>query len=199
MDFTLSEEQEMLKKSARDFLADKCPKSYLRQMEIDKQGYSTTFWKEMAELGWQGLVLPELYGGSGMEFIDLAVLLEEMGRVCLPGPFFSTIVLGAMTILENGDEKQKAAYLPGIASGKIIVTMALNEADGLYKAGSIAVYSIGGEKRLCHQRHQVVCSLMRMLPIISCVSPGPATKRIRRKVSPFSSCRRKIAVLNAHY
>ena len=137
MDFTLSEEQEMLKKSARDFLADKCPKSYLRQMEIDKQGYSTTFWKEMAELGWQGLVLPELYGGFGMEFIDLAVLLEEMGRVCLPGPFFSTIVLGAMTILENGSDKQKAAYLPDIASGKIIMTMALNEADGLYKAGSI--------------------------------------------------------------
>ncbi len=142
MDFALSEEQEMLRKSARDFLTDKCPKTYVKQMEADEKGYSPELWKEMAELGWLGLALPDLYGGSGMGFIDLAILLEEMGRACLPGPFFATVVLGAMTILENGDEKQKAAYLPGIASGKTIVTMALNEADGLYEAGSIAVKAV---------------------------------------------------------
>jgi alkylation response protein AidB-like acyl-CoA dehydrogenase len=138
MDFTLSEEQEMLRKSARAFLADKCTKSYVRQMETDEAGYSPTLWKEMAELGWLGLAIPDLYGGSGMEFINLAVLLEEMGRACLPGPFLPTVVLGALTILADGNEKQKATYLPDIANGKIIMTMALNEDEGLYEPGSIA-------------------------------------------------------------
>jgi 3-oxocholest-4-en-26-oyl-CoA dehydrogenase beta subunit len=142
MDYTLSEEQEMVRKSARDFLADKCPKTYVKQMEADEKGYSPALWKEMAELGWQGLALPEKYGGSEMGFLDLAILQEEMGRACLPGPFFATVILGAMTILEFGDDKQKSTYLPAIAAGKTIVTMALNEADGLYEAGSIAVKAV---------------------------------------------------------
>ena len=133
----LSEEQEMLRKSARDFLTDKCPKSYVRQMAADEKGYSLALWQEMAGLGWMGLAIPDLYGGFGMEFTDLAILLEEMGRACLPGPFFATVVLGALAILESGNDKQKVAYLPGIAAGKIMMTMALNEADGLYEAGSI--------------------------------------------------------------
>ncbi|MDD5288557.1 MAG: acyl-CoA/acyl-ACP dehydrogenase [Dehalococcoidales bacterium] len=142
MDFSLSEEQEMLRKSARDFLADKCPKSYVKQMETDEKGYSPSLWKEMAELGWQGLALPEKYGGSGMKLLDLAILQEEMGRACLPGPFFSTVILGAMTILDAGDDKQKAAYLPDVAAGKTLLTMALNEADGSYEAGSITVKAV---------------------------------------------------------
>ena len=142
MDFSLSEEQEMLRKSARDFLADKCPKTYVKQMETDEKGYSPALWKEMAELGWQGLALPEKYGGSGMEFLDLAILQEEMGRACLPGPFFSTVILGAMTILDAGNDAQKSAYLPGIAAGKTIVTLALNETDGLYEADSINVKAV---------------------------------------------------------
>ena len=142
MDFTLSEEQEMVRKSARDFLVDKCPKTYVKRMETDEKGYSPTLWKEMAELGWQGLAIPEKYGGSGMGFIDLAILQEEMGRACLPGPFFATVILGAMTILEFGNDMQKSAYLPDITGGKTIVTMALNEADGSYEAGSIAVKAV---------------------------------------------------------
>jgi len=161
MDFTLSEEQEMLRKSARDFLTDKCPKSYVRQMAADEKGYSLVLWQEMAELGWLGLAIPDLYGGFGMEFIDLAVLLEEMGRACLPGPFFATVVLAALTILENGSDKQKAAYLPQIAAGKMIMTMALNEADGLYEPGSIATsafaerddYIINGTKLFVPYAH----------------------------------------------
>ena len=137
MDFSQTEEQAMLRKSARGFLADKCPKSYVRQMAADEKGYSPALWQEMAKLGWLGLAIPDLYGGSGMEFINLCVLLEEMGRACLPGPFFSTVILGALTIMEHGSGQQKAEYLPGIAAGKIIVTMALNESDGLYDAGSI--------------------------------------------------------------
>jgi len=89
MRFTLTEEQEMLKKAARDFLTDKCPKSFVNQMEESEIGYSREVWQEMADLGWMGLAFPEKYGGGDMSFLDLAVLLEEMGRACLPGPFFS--------------------------------------------------------------------------------------------------------------
>jgi 3-oxocholest-4-en-26-oyl-CoA dehydrogenase beta subunit len=161
MDFTLSEEQEMLRTSARDFLTDKCPKSYVRQMAVEEKGYSPDLWQEMAGLGWMGLAIPDLYGGFGMEFTDLAVLLEEMGRACLPGPFFATVVLGALTILENGTDKQKAGYLPQIAAGKMIMTMALNEADGLYEADSIATtafaerddYIINGSKLFVPYAH----------------------------------------------
>ena len=161
MDFTLSEEQQMMRKSARDFLADKCTKTYVKQMETDEQGYSPALWQEMAEIGWQGLVLPDSFGGSGMKFLDLSILLEEMGRFCLPGPFFATVILGAITILENGDEKQKRTYLPDIASGKTIVTMAINESDGLYEAGSIAAkaavdkndYVINGTKFFVPDAH----------------------------------------------
>jgi len=139
MDFTLSEEQEMLKKMARDFLTDRCPKTLVKEMEEDEKGYSPELWQEMAELGWMGLVFPEKYGGSDMSFLDLSVLLEETGRACLPGPFLSTVVLGGLPILEAGSEEQKQEYLPQIASGKVIFTLALTEASAKYDAASIAV------------------------------------------------------------
>ncbi len=77
MNFNLTEEQEMIKKMARDFLTQKCPKSVIKQLEADKKGYSPELWQEMADLGWMGLVLPEKYGGGGMSFFDLAILLEQ--------------------------------------------------------------------------------------------------------------------------
>ena len=125
MDLALSEEQEMLRKMALDFLTDKLPKATVKEIEESEQGYSPELWKEMAELGWMGLVFPEKYGGSDMSFLDLAVLLEEMGRACLPGPFFSTVILGGLPILDIGSEEQKQEYLPRIASGELIFTLAL--------------------------------------------------------------------------
>ena len=128
MKLTLTEEQEMLKKTARDFLADKCQKKFVKQMEESETGYSTDLWQEMAELGWMGLAFPEKYGGGDMNFLDLAVLLEEMGRACLPGPFFSTVVLGGLPILDVGSEEQKQEYLPELIRGEKILTLALSEA-----------------------------------------------------------------------
>jgi len=139
MDFSLSEEQEMLKKMARDFLTDRCPKTLVKEMEEDEKGYSPELWQEMAGLGWMGLVFPEKYGGGDMSFLDLAVLLDEMGRACSPGPFLSTVVLGGLPILEYGSEEQKQEYLPQITSGKAIFTLALTEPSAGYDAGSIAV------------------------------------------------------------
>jgi alkylation response protein AidB-like acyl-CoA dehydrogenase len=127
MDYKLSEEQEMLKTMARDFMTDKFPKSDLKQIIATEEGYSPAIWKEMADLGWMGLVIPEEYGGTGMSVVDLAILLQEMGRGCNPGPFFATVVLGAMTIMDAGTEEQKQEYLPKIASGEAIFTYATLE------------------------------------------------------------------------
>ena len=139
MDLALSEEQEMVRKMARDFLTDKLPKAVVKEMEESELGYSPELWREMVELGWVGLVLPEKYGGGGMGFLDLAVLLEEIGRACLPGPYFSTVVLGGLPILDAGSEEQKQKYLPKIASGETIFTLALTEPSARYEAAAIEV------------------------------------------------------------
>jgi len=161
MDLGLSEPQEMLRKMARDFLSTECPKQLVREMEKDEKGYSPELWQKMAELGWQGLPFPEEYGGGGGTFLDLAVLLEEMGRACLPGPFFSTVVLGALTILEVGSEAQKQEFLPQIAKGERIMTLALMESSARYDATGIAVeasadreqYVINGTKLFVPDAH----------------------------------------------
>jgi alkylation response protein AidB-like acyl-CoA dehydrogenase len=137
MDLALSEEQEMLKTMARDFLTNKLPKTAVKEIEGSELGYSPELWKEMAGLGWMGLAFPGKYGGSDMSFLDLAMLLEEMGKACLPGPYFSTVVLGGLTILDIGTEGQKQAYLPKIASGEKIFTFALTEPSARYDAAAI--------------------------------------------------------------
>jgi alkylation response protein AidB-like acyl-CoA dehydrogenase len=127
MKLTLSEEQEMLKKTARDFLTEKCSKKFVKQMEESETGYSRQLWQEMTGLGWVGLAFPGKYGGGDMSFLDLAVLLEEMGRACLPGPFFSTVILGGLPIMDCGTEDQKQEYLPELIRGDKIFTLALTE------------------------------------------------------------------------
>jgi alkylation response protein AidB-like acyl-CoA dehydrogenase len=101
-------------------------------MTEDEKGYSPILWKKMAELGWMGVLLEEKYGGSEGTFLDLSILLEEMGRVLLPGPFFSTVVLGGGIIMNSGNDEIKQRFLPGIASGDIIMTLALVEREGSY-------------------------------------------------------------------
>jgi alkylation response protein AidB-like acyl-CoA dehydrogenase len=137
MDLAFSEEQEMLWKSARDFLATKVAKTLVREMEEDKRGYVPELWKEMADLGWVGLPFPEKYGGGGFTFLELVILLEEMGRACLPGPFVSTVVLGGMPVAEWGSEEQKKEILPKLCRGELIMTMALTEPSGRYEAKGV--------------------------------------------------------------
>jgi len=137
MDLGLSEEQEMLKESARDFLQKECPKRLVRQLNESDEGYSSELWHKMAELGWMGLVFPEKYEGSGHSFLDLTVLLEEMGYNIVPGPFFSTVVLGGLTILAAGSEEQRTEFLPKIARGQMILSLALTEPAASYDAASV--------------------------------------------------------------
>jgi len=142
MDLTLTEEQEMLRTAGRDFLTEKFPKTVVKEIEESEEGYSPEIWREMAGLGWMGLAFPEKYGGADMSFLDLAVLLEEMGRACLPGPYFSTVILGGFPILDIGSEEQKQEYLLKIANGDLIFTLALTESSARYDADAITVEAV---------------------------------------------------------
>jgi alkylation response protein AidB-like acyl-CoA dehydrogenase len=142
MDFDLSEEQRILKKTARDFLI----KEVVRQLGESEEGYSPELWKKMAELGWTGLIFPEAYGGSGCSFLDLVILLEEMGYNLCPGPYFSAVVLGGLTILKAGTERQRKKFLPQMAAGQTISTLALTEPGGGYDAASIKVAATEGSE-----------------------------------------------------
>ena len=137
MDLDLTEEQEMLRTMARDFLTKECPKTLVRELEEDEKGYSPELWRKMAELGWMGLVLPAEYDGMEMGFMDLIILLQEMGRNILPGPFFCTVVLGSLPILSAGTEEQKKEFLPKVASGELILTVALTEPNARYDAAGV--------------------------------------------------------------
>jgi len=165
MDFSLSEQQEMLRKIARDFFSNELPKTLVKEMAQDARGYRPDLWEKMAGLGWMGLVLPEKYGGSEASFLDLAILLQEMGRACLPGPFFSTVVLGAFTIMEAGSERQKERLLPGLARGELIITLAVAEPNAINSPDCFEVkarkrgddYIIGGTKLFVPDAHVADC------------------------------------------
>ena len=126
----------MMQTLAKDFLAAEYSDKVLKAMVKDEKGYTPELWKKMQEMNLMGLSLPEQYGGVG-DFLDLIVVLEEMGRVCFLGPYFSTVVLAAAAVAEAGSEEQKQKYLNAIAEGKKIVTLAIIEADNSYSASSI--------------------------------------------------------------
>ena len=128
MDVLPSEEEQMLKNLAREFLEAECPPSLARAMEKDELGYPPELWKKMAELGWFGLSLPGEYGGQGMPLTYLAIIMEEAGRAIAPVPFHSTIA-AALAIGEHGTEEQRREILPAVSRGDMILTWALTETD----------------------------------------------------------------------
>ena len=138
MDLGLSEEQELLKNSAREFLEKECPEEHVRAMEEDEKGYSPALWKKMADLGWQGLMIPEEQGGAGFSYLDLCVLVEEFGRALVPGPFIPNATSAAGFILA-GTDAQKKKYLPGIADGSAIHTYAITEPSGRWDREGITM------------------------------------------------------------
>jgi alkylation response protein AidB-like acyl-CoA dehydrogenase len=136
MDFGLNEEQQMMQTMARDFLTDEFPDKVLKAMAEDSKGYTPELWNKLAAANLTALAIPEEYGGVG-DFLDLIVVLEEMGRACFISPFFSTTVLGASAIIETGSDEQKQRYLTGIAEGKNIITLAVAEESGKYTGEDI--------------------------------------------------------------
>jgi len=137
MNLNLTEDQQLIRNAARAFLEKQCPSAYVRAMETDEKGYAPEQWKSMAELGWMGLPFPEELGGVGSGFLELCVLIEEHGRVGLPGPFFSTVVLCGMAVARFGSAKQKSEFVPAIASGERILAYAESEANATWDAAGI--------------------------------------------------------------
>ena len=138
MSDAFSSEQDELRKVVRQFLAAKSPETAVREQMDTERGFDAAVWTQMSEqLGLQGLIIPETYGGLGYSFVELGIVLEEMGRALLCAPYFSSVVLAANTLLLSGDEDAKATYLPGIASGETIATLAFTEANGKWDASGI--------------------------------------------------------------
>ena len=130
MDLRFSKDQEQIQREARLFLKKECPMEYVREMFEDEKGFTDKLWAKMADLGWMGIRIPEEYGGIGLDVLDLCLVVEEMGRALLPGPYFSTVVLAAEMLMEAGTRAQKQAYLTKIATGDAKGTLALMEPDG---------------------------------------------------------------------
>lgn len=127
MDLSLTETQRMLKQSARDFMEREAPKEAIVALQRSEAGYRPEVWQTAADLGWLGMLVPQQYGGSANSLTDAAVLFEELGRGPLPGPFFSSGVLGALTVAAAGTEAQRRRILPAVAQGRQVLTVAVTE------------------------------------------------------------------------
>ena len=162
MNFAFTEEQEELRKTVRAFLDAKSSEEAVREQMETEDGYDAAVWSQMAEqMGLQGLHIPEEFGGSGFGYVELGIVLEEMGRSLLCAPFFSSVVLAGNTLIESGDDAAKQKYLPGIASGETIATLAYTEPSGKWDESGITAtatkdgdaYKINGTKSFVLDGH----------------------------------------------
>ena len=162
MNFAFTDEQEELRKTVRSFLESKSAESAVREQMETENGFDPAVWSQMGEqMGLQGLHIPEAYGGSGYGYVELGIVLEEMGRSLLCAPFFSTVVLAANTLIHSGDEAAKKAYLPGIASGGTIATLAYTEPSGKWDEAGVTMqatasgdgYTLSGTKMFVIDGH----------------------------------------------
>ena len=117
MNFGFNDEQELLRSTARKFFENECGSDTVRRLMETPEGISPDLWTKIAEQGWLGLVFPEAYDGMGLGLVDLVVLMEEMGRAVVPGPYFSTVLLGGLAVLEAGSEAHTMEWLPRRGAG----------------------------------------------------------------------------------
>ncbi len=174
MNFGFSEEQEELRRGLRRFLEDKSPISEVRRLMETVEGYDPAVWSQMADqLGLQALAIPESYGGAGFGYVELVVVLEEMGRALLCAPYFSTVALAANALLCSGDESAKADYLPGIASGETVATLAYTEPSGRWEPERIELEArgSGGTWRLSGTKSYVLDGHVAGLVLVAGRSP----------------------------
>jgi len=139
MDIGFTEEQELLRETARKFLDGECATKFVREMMVTETAVTAAFWQQLAENGWLGISYPEDNGGSGLGMVDLVVLMEEIGRAVMPGPFPATVLLGGAAIAEAGSAAQRGEYLPRVADGSLNATLALTEANARWDAAGITI------------------------------------------------------------
>ncbi len=160
MALVLTEDQELLAQTARDFVRTNSPLSRLRALRDaqDSVGFSREVWQEMAQLGWAGILIPEEYGGAGLGLADFAVVLEAAGRNLAPEPFLSTVLLGGQLLADAGSPEQKQTWLPGIATGEKIVGLAYQEARSRYDLNRVTTQATaeGDAWRLLGEKIQVL-------------------------------------------
>lgn len=137
MDLSLTEDQELLRNAAREFVRRSCSKQVLLELDRTESGFSHQLWGEMARIGWLGMLTPQEYGGSGSSLTDAAVVFEELGRGPVPGPAFASGVLGTLVLLEAASPEQKRSLLPKVASGEMTLALAMTEQDYGWGAGNI--------------------------------------------------------------
>ena len=170
MDLGLTDAQDILKTTAADFVQREYPKETLLDLEMTPTGITPELFRRAAALGWLGIVIPEAYGGEGRPFTDAAVLFEELGRGPVPGPFFSSGVLGALTVLHGGTEAQKQAILPRVARGEWVLSLAVTEPHYGWRPETVQMqsrqeqgrYRLQGVKLFVHDAQaatHVVCAL----------------------------------------
>ena len=180
MPLVLTEEQSMLRDSARGFINEKAPVAHLRKMRDDRDatGFSRDLWKGFAEMGFAGLLVPENFGGSGLGTVEAGIVLEEIGRNLMPSPFLSTAVLAASALVRGGNAEQQAAYLPKIADGSLIATLAVDE-GAKHKPLSIAMQAVraGNGFKLNGAKALVVDGHVADLLIVAARTSGSAGER----------------------
>ena len=175
MRFSFSEEQEELRRVVRRFLETTSPIAETRRLMETPEGYEPAVWKQLSqELALPGVQIPEAYGGQGFGFVELGVVLEEMGRALYCGPYFASVVLAANAILNAGSEAQKQALLPGIASGETLATLALAEPNGCWDADGVALEARnnGGAWTLHGEKSFVVDGASAELLVVVARAPG---------------------------
>jgi alkylation response protein AidB-like acyl-CoA dehydrogenase len=144
MEFGFTQEQDLIRTQAAEFLKNECPLSLVRELMNDGRGFSDALWSKMAEVGWMGLAVSQDYGGEGLSFVELTVVLEEMGRHLVPGAYFSTAVLAGSVLTELASEEQKNRWLRPLANGDLRATLALTETS--------AVWSVSGVRLTAERR-----------------------------------------------
>lgn len=207
MNFAFSEEQEMLRETARRYLDDKAPSEVVRRLMDSETGFDEELWSGIATQGWQAMAIPEEYGGAGFSFMEMAILMEEMGRSLFPSPFLSSIVLGSQLLLAAGTEEQKQNLLPGVAAGETRLAVAHLEPSGGWDADSVGMtfdrdgddLLLGGTKAFVIDGHTAHILLVvarepgsEGADGVSVIAvPGDATGLTRRRVETMDQTRKQ--------
>jgi len=190
MNFSFTDEQQQLRSSVRRFLEDKSPEPEVRRLMESADGYDPAVWQQMAQLGLQGLIIPEQYGGCGSTYIELIVVLEEMGRALLCAPYFASVALAANLLIGSGDESAMSDYLPLIADGSKIATVALAEASGSWRGDGLATTAVcrDGGWFVSGEKHYVLDGQIAGLILVVARTPaGIGVFAVEKEASGFAA------------